>query len=57
MMWNGCGAPLGPSINVEPSAQYAYTHQECTTLELLCINIGVFSFLNHGTCRCEPFDN
>ena len=57
MMWNGCGAPLGPSINIEPSTQYEYTPQECTTLELLCINIGVFSFLNHSTCRCEPFDN
>ena len=57
MMSTGCSTPFGPSLNTEPSTQYAYTSQECATLELLCIDIGVFSFLGHGVCKCEPFDN
>tara|TARA_Y100000994_G_scaffold106703_1_gene87931 strand:- start:8710 stop:8883 length:174 start_codon:yes stop_codon:yes gene_type:complete len=57
MMLTGCSTPFGPSLNIEPSTQYAYTSQECATLELLCIDIGVFSFLGHGVCKCEPFDN
>lgn len=57
MMFTGCETPFGPSLHTEPSTQYAYTPQECSTLELLCIDSGVFSFLIHGACRCEPFDN
>jgi hypothetical protein len=57
VMLTGCETPFGPSLVVTPHTEYGHTAQDCVTLELLCVDVGVFTFIGHGSCKCEPLED